>query len=84
MSFSVMLSQLAKGMTVTTEIFFVTLIFSLPLGLLVCWGKMSKIKIIRWIVSAYISIMRGTPLMLQLKFYFGPYISLNPNFHVDR
>ena len=61
MSFSVMLSQLAKGMTVTTEIFFVTLIFSLPLGLLVCWGKMSKIKIIRWIVSAYISIMRGTP-----------------------
>ena len=44
MSFSVMLSQLAKGMTVTTEIFFVTLIFSLPLGLLVCWGKMSKIR----------------------------------------
>ena len=74
MSFSVMLSQLAKGMTVTTEIFFVTLIFSLPLGLLVCWGKMSKIKIIRWIVSAYISIMRGTPLMLQLMVvYFGPY-----------
>ena len=65
MSFSVMLSQLAKGMTVTTEIFFVTLIFSLPLGLLVCWGKMSKIKIIRWIVSA---------LMLQLMVvYFGPY-----------
>ena len=74
MSFSVMLSQLAKGMTVTTEIFFVTLIFSLPLGLLVCWGKMSKVKIIRWIVSAYISIMRGTPLMLQLMVvYFGPY-----------
>ena len=74
MSCSVMLSQLAKGMTVTTEIFFVTLIFSLPLGLLVCWGKMSKIKIIRWIVSAYISIMRGTPLMLQLMVvYFGPY-----------
>ena len=44
MSFSVMLSQLAKGMTVTTEIFFVTLIFSLPLGLLVCWGKMSENK----------------------------------------
>ena len=74
MSFSVMLSQLAKGMTVTTEIFFVTLIFSLPLGLLVCWGKMSKIPVIRWIVSAYISIMRGTPLMLQLMVvYFGPY-----------
>lgn len=74
MSFSVMLSQLAKGMTVTTEIFFVTLVFSLPLGLLVCWGKMSKIPVIRWIVTAYISIMRGTPLMLQLLVvYFGPY-----------
>ena len=70
MSFSVMLSQLAKGMTVTTEIFFVTLVFSLPLGLLVCWGKMSKIPVIRWIVTAYISIMRGTPLMVV---YFGPY-----------
>lgn len=74
MSFSVMLSQLAKGMTVTTEIFFVTLVFSLPLGLLVCWGKMSKIPVIRWIVTAYISIMRGTPLMLQLiVVYFAPY-----------
>ena len=58
----------------TTEIFFVTLIFSLPLGLLVCWGKMSKIPVIRWIISAYISIMRGTPLMLQLLiWYFGPF-----------
>lgn len=74
MSFSVMLSQLAKGMTVTTEIFFVTLVFSLPLGLLVCWGKMSKIPVIRWIMTAYISIMRGTPLMLQLiVVYFAPY-----------
>ena len=74
MNFSVMLGQLAKGMTVTTEIFFVTLIFSLPLGLLVCWGKMSKIPVIRWIISAYISIMRGTPLMLQLLiWYFGPF-----------
>ena len=74
MSFSVMLGQLAKGMTVTTEIFFVTLILSLPLGLLVCWGRMSKIPVIRWIVSAYISIMRGTPLMLQLLlWYFGPF-----------
>ena len=82
MSFSVMLGQLAKGMTVTTEIFFVTLILSLPLGLLVCWGRMSKIPVIRWIVSAYISIMRGTPLMLQLMVvYFGPYYFWNPDFH---
>ena len=78
MSFSVMLSQLAKGMTVTTEIFFVTLVFSLPLGLLVCWGKMSKIPVIRWIMTAYISIMRGTPLMLQLMVVlFRPVLSFS-------
>ena len=66
MSFSVMLQQLAGGMLVSIEIFFVTLLFSLPLGLLICFGRMSKKKMIRRIVSAYISIMRGTPLMLQL------------------
>ena len=74
MSFSVMFQQLAGGMLVSIEIFFVTLLFSLPLGLLICFGRMSKNKVIRAIVSAYISIMRGTPLMLQLMVvYFGPY-----------
>lgn len=74
MSFSVMLQQLAGGMLVSIEIFFVTLLFSLPLGLLICFGRMSRNKVIRTIVSAYISIMRGTPLMLQLMVvYFGPY-----------
>ena len=74
MSFSVMLQQLAGGMLVSIEIFFVTLLFSLPLGLLICFGRMSKNKVIRTIVSGYISIMRGTPLMLQLMVvYFGPY-----------
>ena len=74
MSFSVMLQQLAGGMLVSIEIFFVTLLFSLPLGLLICFGRMSKNKVIRAIVSAYISIMRGTPLMLQLLvWYFAPF-----------
>ncbi|WP_373217343.1 amino acid ABC transporter permease [Ruminococcus sp. 5_1_39BFAA] len=74
MSLSVMLQQLASGMIITVEIFFVTLICSLPLGLLVCFGRMSKNPVIRAVVSAYISIMRGTPLMLQLMVvYFGPY-----------
>ena len=53
MSFSVMLQQLAGGMLVSIEIFFVTLLFSLPLGLLICFGRMSKKKMIRRIVSAY-------------------------------
>ena len=70
MSLSVMLQQLASGMVVSVEIFVVTLLFSLPLGLLICFGRMSKNPAIRGIVSAYISVMRGTPLMLQLMAVF--------------
>ena len=61
-------------MLVSLEIFVLTLVFSLPLGLLVAFGRMSKISPIRWLTKIYISIMRGTPLMLQLMVvYFGPY-----------
>lgn len=67
-------SQLAGGMVVSVEIFLLTLLFSLPLGLIVSFGRMSKIKPIQWIVKIYIAIMRGTPLMLQLiVVYFAPY-----------
>lgn len=66
--------QLAGGFWVTLQIFFLTLLFSLPLGLLAAFGRMSKFAPLRWLVKFYISIMRGTPLMLQLMlFYFGPY-----------
>ncbi len=68
------LGQLAEGFLVTVEIFVLTLLFSLPLGMIVAFGRMSKIKIIRFIAKIYISIMRGTPLMLQiLVVYFGPF-----------
>lgn len=74
MSFSVMLEQLSNGMLKSLGIFILTLVFSLPLGLLVSFGRMSKNRILRMIVKVYISIMRGTPLMLQLLVvYFGPY-----------
>ena len=74
MSMSVMLMQLIKGLGVTAEIFFLTLIFSLPLGLLVSFGRMSKNALVRTISKIYISIMRGTPLMLQLiVVYFAPF-----------
>ncbi len=67
--------QLGEGMVTTVEIFVLTLLFSLPLGLLVSFGRMSKNPIIRTITKVYISIMRGTPLMLQLLVvYFGPYL----------
>ena len=50
------------------------LIFSLPLGLFVALGRMSKNKLLQAVIKVYISIMRGTPLMLQLLVvYFGPY-----------
>ena len=77
MQINTMISQLAGGMLVSTEIFVVTLAFSLPLGLLIAFGRMSKNKVLQAIVKTYISIMRGTPLMLQLMVvYFGPYYLL--------
>ena len=69
------LFQLAKGMLVSIEIFALTLLFSLPLGLVVAFGRMAKNVVLRSVTKAYISIMRGTPLMLQLLIiYFGPSI----------
>ena len=75
-----MISQLGSGMMTTIQIFLLTLIFSLPLGLLVAFGRMSKNVVIRTITKIYISIMRGTPLMLQLLVvYFGPYYIFGVN-----
>lgn len=74
MTIQQMIIQLAGGMGVSIQIFMVTLLFSLPLGLVVAFGRMSGSKALRSIVKVYISIMRGTPLMLQLMVvYFGPY-----------
>ena len=65
-----MLTEMLQGTLMTLRIFFSTLVFALPLGLLVSLGRMSKIKIINWPVRLFILIMRGTPLMLQLLFVF--------------
>jgi len=74
MDLMTMLKQLGEGMIVTGEIFFLTLLFSLPLGLIIAFGRMAKNGFIRTISKIYISIMRGTPLMLQLiVVYFAPY-----------
>lgn len=63
-----------EGTITSLEIFFLTLIFSLPLGFVVAKGRMTRIAPIRWIVDLYIQIMRGTPLILQLIFvYFAPF-----------
>ncbi len=74
MDYGMLVSKLGDGMLVSVAIFGLTLLFSIPLGFLICFGRMSKNVIIRNIAKVYISIMRGTPLMLQLMVvYFGPY-----------
>ena len=74
MSFEVMLQTMAPGMWRTVNIFVQTLVLSLPLGMVVALLKQSRFLIVRLIVDAYIAVMRGTPLMLQLlAWYFGPY-----------
>lgn len=83
MNYDILLTKMLEGTVVSLEIFFLTLIFSLPLGLILCLGRMSKIKVIQLPVKLYLLIMRGTPLMLQLVFIF---FGLKPLFgiQVDR
>ena len=69
-----MIKLMQDVMIETIKIFAYTLIFTLPLGMIVAFGRMSRFFIIRNITKLYIAVMRGTPLMLQLLVvYFGPY-----------
>ena len=64
----------AAGLKITLQIFVITIVLSLPLGILMAVGRISKIAILRKTMYAYIYVMRGTPLMLQLMVvYFGPF-----------
>lgn len=69
--------QVLEGLKVTMEIFLLTLILSIPLGVLVALGKLSKIKIINKLTGFYVLIMRGTPLLLQIVFIFFGLPNLN-------
>ena len=74
MLITTILSQLGQGMLISVEIFLLTLLFSLPLGLIISFGRISKNIFVQQLVKIYIAIMRGTPLMLQLMaIYFAPY-----------
>lgn len=74
MDLGTMVRELGTGMLITTEIFVLTLVFSLPLGMVLAFGRMARLKALSFLTKLYISIMRGTPLMLQLMVvYFGPY-----------
>ncbi|MBQ4496812.1 MAG: amino acid ABC transporter permease [Spirochaetaceae bacterium] len=69
-----MLLLMLDGTKVSLEVFFLTLLFSLPLGLIVAFGRMSRHAFINAPVKLFMLIIRGTPLILQLIFvYFAPY-----------
>ncbi len=71
---------LLTGMWTTFEIFILTLIFALPIGLLLGLGSMSKLKIVRYAIQILVWIIRGTPLMLQLIIiFYGPGLWLGHN-----
>ena len=73
MSFSEVTLQLLGGFAYTLIIFLVTLAFSIPLGLVVAFGSMSKFKPLRYLTKGFVWVIRGTPLMLQIiVFSFGP------------
>ena len=77
MTVSTMLSLLSEGFVTSLLIFVLTLLFSMPLGLAVMFGRRSRLTPLRGFIKAYISIMRGTPLMLQLMVvFYGPKLLL--------
>ena len=73
--FAQMLLDLLGGLAVSVEIFVFTLAISLPLGFVIALGRLSKSRVLSTALQVYISVVRGTPLMLQIMFvYFAPYI----------
>lgn len=81
-----MIGPMLDGANITLQMFFITLVLSLPLGLVLSLARMSKYKPLSFLVETYIWLMRGTPLMLQLLFvYYAlpliPYIGIKlPDF----
>lgn len=73
MSFLEVTMNLAKGFVTTLQIFGITLLGALPLGLLITFGSMSKLKPVKWIFKLFVWVIRGTPLMLQIILvFYGP------------
>ena len=78
MSLMTMIIKMSEGLSKTCAIFFLTLLFSLPLGMIVALLRMSKVKVVSAVTRFIITVLRGTPLMLQLlAVYFGPFYLLN-------
>lgn len=74
MTLDTMLTMLGEGFLVSLAIFFLTLLGAIPLGVPVALARMSRFRPLAWLARVYISVMRGTPLMLQMfAIYFAPY-----------
>ena len=72
-SFLAVTMTLAGGLLTTGKLAALTLLFALPLGLLICFGSMSRFSPLRWLVKTFVWIVRGSPLMLQIMIvYYGP------------
>ena len=80
MSLMTMILKMSEGLGKTCAIFFLTLLFSLPLGMIVALLRMSRNKVISSVTRFFISVLRGTPLMLQLlAVTYGPYYLFGTN-----
>ena len=70
---NIIIGRLIEGFGLNVQLFFVTLLFSLPLGLVIAFGSMSRFKPLSWLTAGIVWVIRGTPLMLQvLVIYFAP------------
>lgn len=73
MSFAVVTGQLLECFVINLKLFGITLLFGLPLGLVIAFGSMSKFKPLSWFTKTFVWIIRGTPLMLQIIIiFYGP------------
>lgn len=73
MSFWNVTKTLLEGLVTTGELFALTLLFALPLGLVICLASMSRVSPLRWLIQTIVWIVRGSPLMLQILIvYYGP------------
>ena len=78
--FLTVLEALNRGFLKALEVFSLTLLGALPLGLIISFGSMSRVKVIKGVVKVIVWIIRGTPLMLQLLvIYYGPGLIFNNN-----
>ena len=80
MTLMTMIVKMSEGLGKTCAVFFLTLLFSLPLGMIVALLRMSKVKVVSAITRFFITVLRGTPLMLQLlAVTYGPYYLFGTN-----